>query len=530
MKTYIKKISAAALSATIVMASLCGCGGGEKSSTADFDLSSYPIKTKETLTYWMDMPSNISTVYSNFGETEFAKELEKETGVKIKYVHPSAGQASQAFSLMIAAGDMTDMIQTNWSTALGGPATAIADNVIIPLNDLIDEYGPNLKKYIESNPKIAQDFRTDDGQYYVFPFIRGDEKLWASMGPVIRRDWLEKVNMEIPETLDEFETALRAFKNELHAKAPLTMLNYNTYLLLDLCQASMNFYVDNGKIKYGPYEPEYKEALTRLNRWYEEGLLDNNYLSADITVLDANMLNGVSGATYASGGSGVGKWIGTAKSRGEKFDVVGIPFLLTEKGKEPKFGQLGSAYAPYGSAAISSTCKHPELAAKFLDYGFSEEGHNLFNFGIEGISYNMIDDYATYTDEIMKNPDGLTVSQALGKYVRAGSCGPFVQDKMYIEQYYVEPQQKESLDNWTKYILSVKESKLPTLTYSAEESSEYANLMSEINKHVEENTAVFISGIKPLDKYEKYYEELTKLKVERAIEIVQKAYDRYLER
>lgn len=531
MKLYKKKI--ALLVATIlVVTTLCSCSkGSQNSGLKDVDLSSYPINCDETLTFWMELPTNISATYTNFGETELAKELKNRTGINIEYVHPPAGQASESFSLMIASNDMYDIIQYNWAKALGGPTITIHDKVIMKLDDLIEGYAPNLNKYLSENPDIKASVLTDEGNYYVFPFIRGDKDLLFSNGPVIRRDWLEKVNLPIPETVDEVETTLRAFKNELNVKAPLTVQNYETKLLLNICQASKTFYVEDGKVLFGPSQPEYKEALTRLNKWYAEGLLDNNYVSTDSTLLDANMLNGVSGMAYASGGGGVGKWLETMATKGQPFDIVGIPFITDKKGNAPKFDNAGTTYSPYGSVAISYSCKYPELAAKFLDYGYGEEGHMLFNFGIEGKSYEMKDGFPTYTDEIMKNPEGIPVTQAMGNYLLAANNGAFVQDKRYIEQYYSKPQQRESLANWSKHYDPSKSRALPTLTYTADESSEYATLMTEIEKYVDENTAQYIAGIKSLDEFDKTFnKDLSSLKIERAREIVQAAYDRYKNR
>lgn len=528
MKLYKNKI-ALSMAAILGATALCSCSKGtDDGSLKGVDLSSYPINTDKTLTCWMDLPPNISSSYTNFGDTEFAKELEKRTGIKVKYIHPSS---DDAFSLMVASDDMTDIVQYDWANALGGPTVTIKDKVIIKLDDLIDNYAPNLKKYLSENEDVNKRVLTDEGNYYVFPFIRGDKELLTAAGPVVRRDWLQQLNLPIPETTDEVETTLRAFKNDLGVKAPLTMLNYETNFLLNICQATNTFYVEGGKVFFGPSQPEYKEALTRLNKWYKEGLLDNNYVSTDSAQLDANMLNGESGMTYAGGGGGIGKWLDTMASKGQQFDILGIPFISDKKGNAPKFDVAGTTYSSYGSVAITTSCKYPELAAKLLDYGYSDEGHMLFNFGTEGTSYEMKDGYPTYTDEIMKNPEGLTVSQAMGKYFLAAHAGPFVQDKRYIEQYYSKPQQKEALANWTKHLGSTESRTLPILTYTADESTEYANLMTEIEKFVNENTAQYISGIKSLDSFDSSFESgLANLKIDRALEIVQAAYDRYMSR
>ena len=142
----------------------------------------------------------------------------------------------------------------------------------------------------------------------------------------------------------------------------------------------------------------------------------------------------------------------------------------------------------------------------------------------------MVDNQPVYTDEIMHNSEGLTVSQAMGKYFVAANEGPFIQDKRCIEQYYARPQQQESLSNWSKFIDTSSLTKLPVLTYTAEESAEYANIMADVTKLIDENTAQLISGTMPLSSYDSYLNSLAELKIERATEIVQTAYNRYLNR
>ena len=167
---------------------------------------------------------------------------------------------------------------------------------------------------------------------------------------------------------------------------------------------------------------------------------------------------------------------------------------------------------------------------KFLDYAYSDEGYMLFNFGIEGESYEMKDGYPKYTELIMKNPDGLNVSQAMGQYFKASGAGPFVQDKRYIEQYYEKPQQQEALKTWTKYIDETLESMLPQLTPTAEESSEYANIMSEVEKYRDEMRVKFITGIVPMSDFDSYVQRINQLGIEKALKIKNDALERYNER
>ena len=526
MKT--KKIVALILAVALCL-SLCACGDKKKTAKLDVDLSGgYPIETDAELTYWMELTANVSATASNFGETEFAKELAKRTGVKVTYLHPAIGKATEAFNLLVASGDLPDIIEHFWKTAMpGGVNAAFQNEVIVPLNDLIENYSPNLAKYLSENPDVDRMVKTDDGQYYAYPNFRSDPRLSVTRGPVIRKDWLDELGVRVPETLEEWEEMLIAFRDKKGASSPLTLQKGDVAHLYRLLGFTNAMYLENGKVSYAIYDENFKRGLETLNRWYKEGLLDKNYVLNDVAALDSNMLNNHAGATFASGGSGMGKWL--AAKKGTSFDLVGAELPKID-GKANEYGALDTQYHPYNCAAISTKCETPELAAKYLDYLYSEEGHMFANFGIEGVSYNMIDGYPTYSDIIMKNPDGLSVSQAMSKYIRGNGGGPFVQDVRYIEQYYEFDSQKEALDAWMKQTEYSKEKTLPPVEFTMEESNEIASFYSDITKYCSEEIVSFIMGEKSFSEYDSFVKTVEKMGIKRAIEIYQDAYERYMKK
>ena len=526
-----KRIMAALLLATVsVTGLLAGCTDKQAVQYEEENYGEYPIKADATLSFWSTLPSNVSATAVNVGETEFAKELEKQTGIKVNYLHPAAGQDSEAFSLMIASNELPDIVQHNWQNTLGGPTGMIEDKVILPLNDLIEDHAPNLKKYLSENPDRDREIKTDDGQYYVFPLLRDDKSLLLSAGPVFRKDWLDDLGLDVPQTITEWETTLRAFKNEKGATAPLSVSPLKSTYLYFIFNSTPDFYVDNGVVKLGCLEPEFKETIITLRKWFKEGLLDKNYISADDQINTYNILNGEAGATFGSGGSDLGKWLAATGSKSSSFELIGAPYPSDKDGNPNSFAPIGDYFAPYASAAITTNCKYPVLATKWLDYAYGQEGHMLFNFGIEGVSYEMISDYPTYTEIITNNPDDLTLGQALSRYNHASYGGPFIQDKRYIEQYYQLEQQKNALTQWLKSADASYAKKMPQLTLSTEESSEYASLYNEIVKYRDERIAAFISGAAPMDEYDKFIETLKSLNTDKVIAIQQSAYDRFQNR
>lgn len=129
---------------------------------------------------------------------------------------------------MLASGELPDIIEYNWYSFPGGPEKAIQDGYILELGEVFEKYAANLTRYLKENPEIDKQVKTDEGHYYVFPFIRGDEILLVSSGPIIRKDWLDDLGLDIPETMEEWYIALKRFKEEKGATAPLT---YEAYML-----------------------------------------------------------------------------------------------------------------------------------------------------------------------------------------------------------------------------------------------------------------------------------------------------------
>ncbi len=511
---------------------LCGCAGEKKETAGEGNkekqvYDSYPVKDDTaSLTYWMSPNPAVTAVYENFGDTAFAKELESKTGIKVEYIHPVAGQEDQSLSLMIASGDMTDIIESSWSTFQGGPEHTIAEEIIISLNDLLEDYAPNYTKFLTENPDVEKMVKTDSGQHYSFPFIRQDKLLLKSNGLQIRRDWLKELNMEVPSTVDQLEEALVAFKEKKGATAPLSCQSSTTEGILNIFGATNNFYLKDGKVEFGPMADEYKTAIIRLNKWYNSGLFDENFVSNDSAAFNATVLNDKTGVAYASGGSKLGSWLESAAASGKQFEMVGISNPLSDDGKV-KYFDVMHKYQGMG-AAITASCKNPRLAAFFLDYGYGEEGKSLYNYGIEGVSYTMVDGMPIYTDEIFKNPNGLSIAEAMGNYFRSSWSGPFVQSENYIKQYYKNDLQRESLENWLKYYDDVKDMIYPSsVSFTDEETDEVTMIMSEIDKYLSKMRSAFIIGTSDISEYDSFREKLKDMKIERVIEIRQNALDRY---
>ena len=165
MKKNLKRVSALLLAAAMAISCFAGCGGSDNQQASNNQQAgsnnevaggnteqaatnkefSYPVQTDVTVTYWAELNGNVSANYTNLGDTAFGKNLQEQTGIKIEFQHPAVGQTSEAFNLLLGKTELPDIIEYNWLGYSGGPEKAIKDGVIIALNDVIDQYCPNLK-------------------------------------------------------------------------------------------------------------------------------------------------------------------------------------------------------------------------------------------------------------------------------------------------------------------------------------------------------------------------------------------------
>lgn len=515
--------------ACVLGISLCltGCLGMHRGDNAEETAKgeiSYPIDSDVTLEYWIRLPATLQSEVKNYGETAYAEELYKQTGIAVEYVHPTRGQESEALNLLIAAGNLPDIVATDWLSR--NPDVMLKNSIIRCLNPYIEDYSPHLKKYLAENPEIDKQVKTDEGKYYCYPFVRSEDKLCSTNGFMVRADWLKEMNLEVPETIDEWHTMLTRFKQK--GDMPMAIHMSQVHSFAGGFDTDNTFYLEDGIVKYGPVEDSFLSFLTEMNRWYSEGLLTINAAVIDDDIVLKNIRSGESGVFCGAGGSQMSRYLQMMEDSDTGFDLVAVPFPTKNKGETPQFGRTSAKYSSVACAAISATSEHAELAARLLDYSYSEAGYMLENFGIEGVSYKMENGNPKYTELITDNPDGLTMAEVLPLYARASTEGSFVQDVRYIEQYYAAPQLENALTVWGNNNYAAH--RIPQISLREEESKEYSEIMNEVKSYVETSMMRFIMGEKPLDEFESFRETVRSMGIERAIEITQAAVARFNQR
>ena len=540
------------MAAAILGSTLTACGGGSDSGTNGSDSAveglaedmaltdapaeeiTLPISTDGLELSYFAMPEPVITSkMKGYSEMTVHQTAEELTGVHINWREESYTDPKQKMNLMFSTGDTEDIVWDAWKHASGGPKKLLDEGLIVSLNPYIEKYAPNLKKLLQETPGLLEQISTDDGRIFMFPTIRLDPITRANSGFAIRKDWLDRAGLPVPETIDEWYTMLKTFQD----------MDMNGNGLKDECFVSMGFektsqsmdnfavayglvagtdlYVKDGQVKYGAYEPEFKDFVAEMAKWYSEGLLDPEFSTQDSKQFDSKMVNDMGGAYYGSLSGNMGKFI-TARSDDSEYDLVPAPMPKAPDGKVHTgisgYGQM----VPHG-ASICSTNENIVETVKWLDWHYSEEGTALYNWGIEGQSYEVVDGKNQFTDLITNNPDGLSKDEADARY--AGGVltqMPIVEDPEVFLALKSLPQQKAASQLWcqadTSWLLS-------PLYFDSETTTENANIMSEIKTYVAEQFNKYVMGIESMDTFDQFQQQLKNMGIETVLANYQASYD-----
>lgn len=514
----------AVLLAFVLAISGCAARTKQNNKIPDEALASYPLQGDITLTWWRQLDVNLSTSYTNQAECPYEQELARRTGVKVEFLHPAAGSVNESFNIMISSGNLPDLISHPWQYGYpGGISKAISDGHIRPINDLMEKYMPAFSAALDKYTDVKRELRTDEGDYFGVATINTDDILLHSAGLMIRKDWLDELGLEPPETMDEIYTALKAMKEKKGVELPFSGDLYGAAtwgIFVSAYGIMPELYVDGDEIRYGSVEPGYKEYLSTMNKWYKEGLIDNSFATLDNKTINSNIINGFSGMTNAAGGAGMGVYLQTARTKNPKYDLVALASPVLNKGDTPMYSKRANAVS--SPTVITTACAIPNAAAKYLDYKYTEEGSLMANFGIEGESYEMINGEPVYTDLIMNNPEGKTPATMMAQYRAAGG---FISDKRYIMQYYQLPQQKDALVKWSAG--NSKQHQMPTLTIAEEEASEIAGLLADIQTYTQSMTLKYIMGTEDLATFDNFVATVEGMGLRKVLKAYSEALARY---
>lgn len=455
------------------------------------------------LTYWSSS--------SQQQDMPLTKELARQTGIHIDFIHPGGGSLQEQLDRLYFANNLPDIIETS-SSIEGGIFNLIDRGYVLRLNELIEQCSLNFMQYLEENPVLRKkiDF---GGNYYVYPFVRSTKSLKVYSGPCVRTDWLEEMGLPLPETLDEWYITLTAFRDQFGCEIPFLHKQSNAPFMY--AYGIINgFYLKNGQIYYGYTQPEYKEYLRMMRQWYQDGLFGVDYPNAEYGSMDRMIIDGVCGAGVGSAGKSLGNILKSG------IPVEGTKYPVLNKGDRSFCSNFDASVLRQGAAAISVNCRDPKAAAQFLDFGYSREGVLLYNFGVEGESYYLSDGRPKYTDLILNSED---ISATMDRYLRANNSGPFIQMQEYMEQYCATEVQKRSWRRWQETDADVHI--IEDLYLTQAQRTELDEMQFEA--YAKEMELRFIMGLSDLEYFDQYVEHMNELGVKRALEIYDAAMDKF---
>jgi putative aldouronate transport system substrate-binding protein len=537
-----KKFISLLLVALLTLSVFTGCGDKEKTNTGGENIKAEDNNSKENKdakenekqedNKFLCSEKPITLSIFQFIQTPFKddyavfKKAAEITNISLKgVVSQSSSKNKEAFNLMVVSGDLADIVA--WDRVK--IQELALDGAFTELDDLINEHAPNIKAFFEAHPDIKKHATASDGKIYHIPYIPDGE---AAEAWFIRQDWLDKLGLEQPKTIDELHDVLVAFRdqdpngNKKQDEIPFFTRGTNRNRLADFALlwgahvgASNLWYVEDGVVKFGPYEKEFKDAYVNLAKWYEEGLIDKEIYTRGKTARDYALKENLGGMTH--------DWFGSTSGYNGKVDIEGFKFVPfappANVNGEIKERSLRSRLH-WSGWGIASTNKHPVETIKYFDFFFTEEGRRLMNFGIEDDTYTMQDGKPIFTDKVLKAEEGAVA--AIRKYGCQLATG-FQQDFNY-EKQWMNPVAYEGVKLYSEnnYFMDQFPSGLP---YTPDEKRRFSELFVAIETSLEETTQKWVLGGEDVNSgYDSFIKTLENFGVKELIEIQQTAYDRYI--
>lgn len=380
---YRKGLSLMMCTGLLLAATACGSSGnnGNKESKGTENGAKAPAATTAAVTESDSKPELKSlNLWSkdDYNTYPLAKVIEEQTGYKVKYEMLPADKAMDKLNLLISSGEPYDVITISGEKAVYTDYAKMG--ALVDLGPLIDEFGPNIKASIS---EASFDAMKVDGKIYAIP---NSSSQFAGADLMIRQDWLDKLGLKMPTTLDEFTAVLKAFKEKDPGGngsngAPMSIDGAlaTTANITGAFGIGTSWNQVDGKLVPTPLHPGFKEYLTYMSDLYKQGLLDKEFaVNKDATLKEK----------FTSGKVGVIQlpWYdipGIADALAANFPDAKFAYLPALKGKDGQMG-LGMSGGFDRITFIPKSAKHPEDAIKWINAKLEKETFKLIAIGEEG--------------------------------------------------------------------------------------------------------------------------------------------------
>ncbi len=530
---------------------------------------SLPLTTeKKTLTIALK-PDYRATDYNNNPLTTW---LEEQTGIDIQ-VHEFVGSAADIvtqLNLMLTGGEkVPDIVRvTNMSESV--KAEHVREGNIVNLAGYLMTDAYYFSESMHRSYTDEKDYtrmvefylgRSSDavsGYVYNFPQLYDQITLAVENQVVINVDWLNKLGLKRPETIDELYDVLVAFRdkdpngNGKKDEIPMcgqasgvyrNIINWLVNAFIQYNYTNGGIQIQDGKIFTAATHDAYREALKFINKLINEDLLSGMTLTMGSTDIK-NLLNPTDGAPATVGITGLQNSNDWIVGNDTIYSYEAMPAL-----KDAGYGMGGYGMVDidtqYNYVMITSSCEDPLLAFRLLDFMCSAEAFLWQRWGEKGVQWDYIENTKYAGKGAGKGHMGGDASIVLLGDPNTKNCRWYHQMTFNAQdywQYYLDPEEARN-DHYLYSRLIMKqnveyelaagmpEERFEFWTFEGDEWDVYSETDTDIWNYIIRARAEFIAGVNRdpnSDKdWEDYLKDLEDLNIEGAwVETAQASYDR----
>ncbi|WP_458459502.1 ABC transporter substrate-binding protein [Pseudobutyrivibrio sp.] len=542
-----KRVVAAALAVTMASTMFAGCGSkGNNASNADkVDMENLSFPLAETVTITGTTSYPVGTEEDPNKRTIF-KRLEEETNVHVDWTAISSDQWGDKISLNMAnANTLTDFV----FTAGFGDNDLIryADQgVIVPVEEYIDNYMPNLKAVFDKYPEYRTMCEDADGHIWALPWIEqlGSEKTAIqTVGnnmTFINQKWLDFLGLETPTTVDEFEQVLLAFQEHapelqkefgidgdiipmsciVNDQDPNLLINGFGDGIGDVDMGQHIAVTDDKKVICTATTDGFRKGVEWLHKLYAEGLIDPECFTQDWSTYVAKGKSHRYGVCFTWDVANIDNIQDYVPLRALKADTVNVT---------PQNGSFTSGF-DRGRCVVTSVCKNPAFVCAWLDKMYDPFQSPQNNWG----TYGEDDDFDIF--ELSENEDGekmlkhAPLGDASPVEVREAECvgGPLAVLDEYYGKYVTCPDDAQYRLDWIKdYYTDDMHCKYvyPRVFMSSEDTEKLSTIQTDLVSYLNSSKAEFIRDGITDDSWNAYINQVDSYGLDQYLEIYQKYFD-----
>jgi putative aldouronate transport system substrate-binding protein len=394
MKQRLYVLTAALVTAIVFALSLGACAksqtrGGVQQNMENLNVTGLPIvKEKESFTMLIDDDNPEKRLYDRF---------EAETNVHVNLMVYPHHVAAERKGILIASGDYPDVI-AGWIVGSDDILSLAEEGVLVPLEDLIDQYTVNIKEVLDM-PGIRERMTLPDGHIYSPPYVI--EEPLATFHPWINSKWLKQLGLEMPTTTEEFKNVLIAFRDRIPPVngQKIIPFSWDPYQLNIGILAgwfgvvAQNFFaIIDGQLEITINRPEFREYLKYLADLYANGLMDPELFTQDKPAWKAKGMQGLYGAAYCYWPDDFAPKV-TQDITVNQWDYEPLPVLRGPGVAKPVYKRNCFGTTLFGAQMmITDKATNPITILRWLDYVYEEEKSLETLYGPIGYRFEKLPD------------------------------------------------------------------------------------------------------------------------------------------